>query len=238
MTPRRVRGTPLVIDNLEDTIREDFDAFQGNGFGAFPAPGQLTSEAFIVRADAANTFDFGDTSADERLAEGTASGSVTPAGVYSFDVGGGDQALGVQPGADFMTDTPGALVARYQNDTGLLIDAINIAYDIEVFNDEARSSSFNLSYAVTDAATYPGDGAFTSVSAADYTSPQAADGSPAWQTVNRSETLTNLNLDDREYLLLRFTIEDAGGSGSRDELALNNLEASFNTATARRGKNL
>ena len=233
VTPRRVRGTPLVISNLNDTVSEDFNAFQGTGFGAFPAPGQLTSEAFIVRADAANTFDFGDMRADERLAEGTNPGGAFSAGVYSFDVGGGDQALGVQPGADFMTDTPGALVARYQNDTGLLIDAINIAYDIEVFNDEARSSSFNLSYAVTDAATYPGDGAFTPAIGANYTSPQAADSSPTWQTVNRSETLTNLNLDDREYLLLQFTIGDAGGSGSRDELALNNLEASFNTATAR-----
>lgn len=233
VTPRQVRGTPLRISNLNDTVSEDFDTFQGDGFGVFPTPGQLSSEAFIVRADAANTFDFGDTRADERLAEGTDSGGAFSAGVYSFDVGSGDMALGVQPGTDFMTDTPGALVARYQNDTGLLIDAINIAYDIEVFNDQDRSSSFTLSYAVTDEATYPDEAAFTSVSAADYTTPLAADGSPTWQTVSRSASLTDLNLETGESLLVRFSVQDAEGSGSRDEIALNNLEASFNTATAR-----
>ncbi|MES3630248.1 MAG: lamin tail domain-containing protein [Longimonas sp.] len=225
VTPRTADGGPIVIENTNDTLFEDFNTFRGTGFASPADPDQLDSQAFIVRGLSDGDLAFGDTQTTGDFARGTSTGGVTTGGIYAFEVDADDFAWGAQPtGSDF---TPGAFVARYLNDTGTRIDDVAVAYDIEVFNDQDRATSFNLTYKVTDEDTFT-EGGFIDVPALDYTTPQDADSSPDWQTVPRAGALTDLNLQNGEYLLLRWTTDDAEGSGSRDEIALNNLSLTPN----------
>jgi hypothetical protein len=85
---------------------------------------------------------------------------------------------------------------------------MQVAYDILVRNDQARSNSFNFSYS-TDNTTY------TPVAALDYASPLAADPAPITiQTVPRSTTLTGLSVPNGGYIYFRWSGADAGGNAS------------------------
>lgn len=112
-------------------------------------------------------------------------------GVYAFDTAMGDYCLGIQPTEDDFT--PGDFTLRIQNNTGSTITQLEIGYQIKVLNNTDRSNSFNFSYSTDDSN-------YTSVPALDYASPLAQDASPAWFTVNRSTTLTGLNVPNGAYL--------------------------------------
>jgi len=226
VTPRSSAGGPIVIANTDDTLLEDFDLYRADGFASPPnSPEQLDSEAFLVRGLSDGDLGFGDTEDSGDFARGASAGGESTGGIYAFEVASGDFAWGVQPtGSDF---TPGSFVARYLNDTGTPIDDVAVAYDIEVFNNEDRSSDVSLAYKVASSDAYDASG-FTGISAFDYTTPEAADTNPTWQTVLRSSTLSEIDLQNGEYLLLRIEADDAGGSGSRDEIALNNLSLTPN----------
>ncbi|MFO8231402.1 MAG: lamin tail domain-containing protein, partial [Longimonas sp.] len=229
VTPRSTPGGPIVISNTDDTLIEDFDSFAGSGFDSPPeSPEQLDSGAFIVRGLSDGDLGFGNTEDSGDFARGASTGGESTGGIYAFEVASGDFAWGVQPtGSDA---TPGAFVARYLNDTGEPITDAFVGYDIEVLNNEGRSTDVSLAYQVTSSTSYDASG-FTGISAFDYTTPKAADSSPTWQTVPRSGTLADINLQNGEYLLLRWETDDAAGSGSRDEIALNNLSLTPNPPT-------
>ena len=158
------------------------------------------------------------------FARGTSAGSIGTGGVYGFETSTGDFSLGVQPTTgDF---TPGSFIVRYVNDTGGLIDDFNVEYEIKVYNDEERSNSFNLSYASSgtcETDPSPSNLTFIDVPEADYTSPETADGSPSWQTINRGIYISGLSVANMECFYLQFTGDDGAGGGSRDEFALDDL---------------
>ena len=216
---------------LNDTpVSENFNAFGGSGFSPTPGSGQLDSDSFVARGFEGSLLDFGGTGTTGDFARGTSAGGVSTGGIYSFETSTGDFSLGVQPiGTDF---TPGSFIARYVNDTGGLIDDFNVEYEIKVYNDEDRSNSFNLSYASSGTCeTDPDQLTFTAVSEADHTSPETADVSPSWQTVNRGVNISGLSIADTECFYLRFTGDDVAGSGSRDEFALDDLSVTANPDT-------
>lgn len=126
--------------------------------------------------------------------------------------------------------TPGRFVARYLNDTGGPINDLAIGYDIKVFNDADRATRVAFAYKKASASTYD-PGGFTDVPALDYTTPEAASATPGWQTVPRSAALSDIALQNGEYLLVRIEVDDASGSGSRDEVALDNLTLTPNPPT-------
>ncbi|MCH8494094.1 MAG: T9SS type A sorting domain-containing protein [Balneolales bacterium] len=193
---------------------EDFNLFDGSGFSANPEVGQLNSKNWKVigMSDDDGTFGGEFTSGD--FARGSSTGGVSIGGVYSFSVGNDVKILGVQPGgSDF---TPGAVILRLQNTTGELVNSIKIAYDIFVYNDQDRSSSFNFSYS-TDGEN------FSPVTKLDYTTPQAADVSPNWEKESRSTKIRDLALGNDDFLYLRWDSGDVGGSGNRDEFGITNV---------------
>jgi hypothetical protein len=66
------------------------------------------------------------------------------------------------------------------------------------------------------------------LSALDLVSPEAADGSPTWESHARSTadtqtTITGLSISTGGYLYLRWSGDDVSGSGSRDEFALDDV---------------
>ena len=198
---------------------ENFSGFTGGGFASSPAAGQLDSDNWIGQGINGNSMAYGGSRVANGWARGASAGGVTgngTGGFWGFDISNGgtvDRALGFQPtNSDFV---PGYVEWRIQNNTGSTITEIDIAYDIYVSNDRPRSSSFNFSFFDDDGETL--------VSSLDFSSPQASTGAN-WAQTARSATL-NVNVADGNFVYFRWTTNDAGGSGQRDELALDNVSA-------------
>ena len=219
----------LLLEGLNITSTITFDStvpdvnngkFAGTGFQPNPAVGQLDSDSWASTGWSAGNLPFGGTQVTPNTdyARGSSAGGVTTGGFYAFDVGGGNTALGLQPGQIAGRDfAPGTLTLRLQNNTGATIDSLEIAYVIYVRNDTRRANSFNFSYSADDST-------YTSVAALDYVSPLTADATPSWVANNRSTTISGLTLGDGGFFYLRWSGADAGGNGNvRDEFALDDI---------------
>ncbi len=211
--------TAFVID-FDTTVTDvNNGTFDCSGFTDTPASGQLDSDAWEVTGMSDGSLSYGGSQTSGDYAKGSSTGNETSGGFYAFDTGSGNSTLGFQPtGSDF---TPGTITLRAQNQTGNTVTTADIAYLIYVYNNENRSTSFDLSYS-TDDFTY------TDVAALDLTSDASADGSPAWVSNSKSTSLTGLSIADGEYLYLRWSTDDIVGSGSRDEFALDDISINFN----------
>jgi hypothetical protein len=201
-----------------------FDGFTGLGFSPTPTAGQLDSNLWRVTGLSDGTGTFGGTHTSGDFARGTSEGGVSTGGVYAFtNVGAsGNTILGVQPTADDFT--PGTFTLRIQNTTGNVISDVYIAYQIWYRNDQGRSNSLNFQYSLDDSA-------YTSVGDFDFTTPAGAD-ALGWQSVSRSQTFTGINLANNAFLYLRWIGDDVGGSGSRDEYGIDNIEVRIGGPTA------
>ncbi len=212
----------LSLQNGISTYTIDFDAsvsgvnagsFTGAGFTNTPSGGQLDADAWATTgfSDGSKNFGTANTSGDH--ARGSSNGGVSTGGLYGFDLGGGNRALGIQPtGGDW---TPGTMTLKIVNNSSAVINDMTIDYTIYERNDQGRSSSFNFSYSADNSS-------YTNVAAANFASTQGS-GSTAWVTHNRSIQLTNLSIDPSAVFYLRWAGGDNGGSGSRDELALDDI---------------
>ena len=219
----------LTASDLNATFT--FDSFAGTGFApdGTATAGQLPTNAYAVDGLSDGEVDFGGTAttANTDFTRGTdADGGVTTGGVYAFTVGG-NPFVGFQPsGSDF---NPGNFYINVVNNTGSTIDTFDIDYDIMVRNDQGRSSTFNFAYAVANvnttagSGTDPGDLSFTSVSSLDYTSPLASTSPTTFSTVDRAAGDIDVNVLDGQSIVLRFSSADVAGSGSRDELGVDNI---------------
>ena len=200
-------------------VTESFDSFTGTGFTTSPSAGQLNSNAFAVTGWSDGSMDFGGSRTSGDYARGASSGGVSTGGFYAFTVAAGNVALGIQPGSsDF---APGSVYVKIRND-GAAFTGFDLSYVRGVFNDQNRSNSFNFSYAysASNVTTATGVGSLTYTPVNTFTSTATADGAPAWSlaTVNGSDTTTTVNTG--EYIFLRWSSDDVGGSGSRDEFAI------------------
>ena len=194
----------------------DFTGFDGSGFAPSPAAGQLDSDIWRVTGLSDGDGTFGGTYTTGDFARGTSTGGVNTGGVYSFNVGGGNATLGVQPGgSDF---TPGDFTLKIENTTGNTVADVYVSYIIWTYNDKDRSNSLNFSWSLDDVT-------YTSVPALDYTTPGTADTTPTWTSVSRSTTLSGVNLPAGGFLYLKWTGDDVSGSGNRDEYAIDDIEA-------------
>jgi len=206
-------GSAIVI--FAATTPIDFTGFDGSGFAPTPNTGQLDSDIWRVTGLSDGDGTFGGTYTSGDFARGQSSGGVRTGGVYSFDVGGGNTTLGVQPGSkDF---TPGAFTLKVENTTGTTASDIYVSYKIWTYNDQDRANSLNFSWSLDDST-------YTSVPTLDYTTPETADTTPTWTSVDRSTTLTGVNLPAGSFLYLKWTGDDVSGSGSRDEYAIDDIE--------------
>ncbi len=211
---------PLTIRaNGPIPFSENFDDFTAAGFTPDPAPGQLDSDVWIVAGFSDGNISFGDSQTSGDFARGKPTGHVTTGGVYALDTGS-NTILAIQPGGDDFT--PGAITLRLQNNTGDVIDQLNLTYEIWYFNDQNRANSLNFAYS-------PDNLVYTNVSSLDFTTPAGAAASPTWQVEPRSTTVTGLNLVTGDFLYLKWLGDDAGGSGSRDEYGLDNIQVTIPT---------
>lgn len=202
-----------ITDESEITI--DFDDFDGSGFAPEPSAGQLDTDTWeIIGIDEGNIL-FGGSGSTGGHAQGTSTGGVGGLGIYAFDVtGSGDYTLGVQPGTDDFTD--GSFTLKIQNNTGNEITGLVVKYEIWVYNDQDRSNSFNFSYSEDNSS-------YTSVSSLDFNTTGTADASASWTSTNKTAEISGLALSDGFNFYVKWSSNDVSGSGSRDEIALNNI---------------
>jgi hypothetical protein len=207
--------------NFDTTVADvNNGKFAGTGFQPNPAVGQLGSDSWAATGWSAGSLPFGGTqiTPNTDCTRGTSSGGVTTGGIYAFDVGGGNTALGIQPavigGRGF---SGGSLRLKVQNTTGATVHSLTIGYVLYVYNDTLRATTFNFAYSADDAA-------YTTVSGLDVSSAEATDTTPTWVGNNRGTTISGLTLADGGFFYLRWNGADAGGNGSaRDEFALDDI---------------
>jgi hypothetical protein len=194
---------------------EDFNDFQGSGFAPNPMSGQLDSDAWSIRGLSDGDLNFGGTRTSSRFALGVSQGGVITGGIYGFEVGTNNFILGVQPtGNDF---TPGEFILKLQNDGDSTVTEVDVDYIIRYFNDQPRANSLNFSYSEDGSS-------FTSIDSLDFVTPEAADGSPTWQSTSRSTMISGLSVDPGEFFFLNWTGDDVSGSGSRDEYGIDDIQ--------------
>ena len=194
-------------------FEEDFQSFDGSGFAPTPTGGQLDSDAWRATGFSDGNGTFGGTFTSGDFARGAdVNGGVSTGGVYAFDTGGSNSILGIQPGgSDF---TPGTITLRLTNTTGSTLTSLDVAYDIFFNNDQPRANSLNFAFS-TDDVTY------TSVSALDFTTPEAA--AAGFQSESLSATISGLSIADGSDVFLQWQGDDVSGSGSRDEYGIDNV---------------
>lgn len=213
-------GNAVVID-FENTITGVNNGnFAGSGLTPNPIVGQLNSNAWAIEGLSNGNIIFGDSSVTGDYAKGISSGGTSSGGVYAF-INNNDTAMGVQPtGSDF---TPGAIILKVENNTGITLDSISLAYDLWINNDGDRANSFNPSYS-TDGTN------FTDITVLNDTSVELSQGSALWASSLKTTNIV-VSIADGSSLYIKWSSEDITGSGSRDEFALDDISITgFGTA--------
>jgi uncharacterized protein len=205
---------------------ESFTGFTAAGFASAPAAGQLDSDIWRVVGlsdSPAPSYGFSGPAGGD-FGRGIITGAADPAtaGVYSPSA---DAALILQPtGAEL--EANGFIEARIQNVSGATATSFDVAFDWAYRNSAARGENMQLSYS-TDGVS------FTVVTAASFTTPTTATAPVPSVFTNQHEavTLSNLVVGDQGYLYLRWTHVSSTGSGSRDEVGIDNLTVDANLSS-------
>ncbi len=212
----------LNITNLNQNLTIDFDnttdginnsTFNATGFCTTPSEGQLNSNGLIVNGLSDGDMTFGETYTEGDYGRKYSLGGVSTGGIYAFEVSSEDIALGIQPtGSDI---APGEIIIKISNNQNQTITHLSVSYDVYHFNNENRSSIINFSSS-TDNQIY------TNYPELSIETLPNADTEPVWTKKSKSTIITSA-LNQGEIMFLKWTIDDLGGSGSRDELALDNI---------------
>lgn len=207
-------GTDFTIHFDSTLSNVNTGAFQAAGISNTPTNGQLHSNAWRFIGFSDGDTDFGETHLSGDFTRGTSSGGIGTSGLYAFEVSASNFALGIQAtGTDF---TPGTIELKVNNTSTSTIKNLIFSYDIWVYNDQNKSSSITFQYKESS-------GAYQSVPSLDFLTPAAQAPSPSWQKITKTVTLTQLNIAPNDSLLFQWSSNDAGGSGTRDEWALDNI---------------
>ncbi|MBK9273062.1 MAG: hypothetical protein IPM49_00795 [Flavobacteriales bacterium] len=214
-------GSPFVIDFDNTVSGVNNGQIDGTGFVVAPAAGDLDADAWATSGmdDGSKALGVANTAGDH--ARGISAGGVSTGGFYAFTVSGGNRALGVQPGA---TDwTPGFLTLRVDNNTGATVSSVDVSYLVYYFNDQGWANSWNFEWSLNNLT-------WTPVGALDLTTPAAA-GAAVWTSNNRSTTINSLSLANGASIYLRWNSDDVSGSGSRDEIAVDDISVTMNAGS-------
>lgn len=196
----------------------------GSGFAGTPAAGELDADGWATSglSDGAKAFGANNTAGDH--ARGTSTGGVTTGGIYGFDHGGGNIALGWQPGGS--DATPGSITLEFVNNTGVMITSLDVSYNILEYNNEDRQNDIRLSH---DGTGTNGSGDLgTLEGSVTYLTTTAAAGSPSWVSAAEAVSITGLTIANGASYFIRWATNDVAGSGSRDEFAFDDIVLNAN----------
>ncbi len=211
-------GTPFTLN---------FAGFTGAGFAPSPTAGQLDSDDFLLVgfSDAYSGYGATATTANTDYTRGSINGTnPATAGVYAAVTG--VTALGtsfvVQPNGSEFGPTPGTITVRVQYTGVGALTGFTFAYDGVYRNNEDRSSTATVQYAVQTAASEPAS--YSSFGTPiGFTTPTTQAASPVWTQVSFAAQTVTTTINQNDYVFIRFTIGDAAGTGSRDEIGFDNF---------------
>ncbi len=203
--------------DVTSTVNVDFETFTGAGLQPSPTSGQLDSEVWrLTGFDTALSPTWGATLTTGDFARGEANVAVTTSGVYALDTGG-NVVLGVQPGAsDF---TPGAITLRLSNTSGREVSGFELAYEVWTYNDQGMSSSLEVAWSVDDTV-------YTPLPSLTVGTADVADALPTWQAAARATEVPVL-IPSGGFFYIRWTGDDLAGTGSRDEIGLDEVSVTL-----------
>jgi len=191
----------------------DFTGFAGTGLVSSPSSGELDSDEWLVSGMSDGSSTYGGSSTSGDFARGNTVGGVTTGGLYTLNTG----AIWIAPGGSDMT--PGEITLRVTNNTGSDLNTLDLSYDIPFLNDVERAVSVNFAYSTDDVTYMP-------VAALDFVTPLASDGLGVQMEAKSTQLVFGTAISDGANFFLRWEIDDAGGSGSRDEVGLDNISFS------------
>lgn len=213
----------MAVNNFE-TQTINFNSYDGVGFADDGTAGTLDSTkwGFNGLSGVANgnntTYSGSYLAADDTRYGGTTEGAGFFSGQHS-SLNGGEGALGMLPTSTQLQ--PGNVTLRIQNQTGITWQAFDIAY--EAWGRNATANSTFLDFSWSD----DGESTFNSVSAFDYSTPGGSPFSNDWEKQDiATTTITGVNVASGDFLFLRWMTGDENytGSGSRDPVALDNIQ--------------
>ncbi|MHC1706206.1 MAG: dockerin type I domain-containing protein [Bacteroidales bacterium] len=186
-----------------------------------PAAGQLDANAWALVMDNADTVTMNPSSFPgtgiANFATVTASGtSSTGWGAWNLS---DDHAVAMLPSGSYATPA-GHFTLKANNASGSSIDNLEISYYVAAYNDQPRSSKVIFFYS-TDNVTY------TKVQDAIFASSLAANAT--WEFATKTIFLSGLSIGTGQDFFLRWVFADNGGSGSRDELLLDDISVTAST---------
>jgi len=203
-------------------------AFTATGFQPAPTAGRLDSDAWATTGWSDGSLAYGGTqitSGTDFRRGTTAPGDLPIAvgGIWSFGgTGITGRALGFQ---QTLTDAnPGTMTLRVQNNTGSTLTSFDVSYNAYYRNDQDQSSFFNLRYSEDNVSYFP-------VSSQDLITPAAQTGT-SWVANARSTTISGVVIPNGAYFYIRWAPGTVGGSGSWDELALDDISVTGRAFTA------
>lgn len=217
-------SAPSVSIDFESTIEGvSTGTFSAAGFTPLPLDGQLDSDAWSVKGFSDGDLLFGGTAVSGDLARGAISGGGTSTGglyaLADYPLPDGRSVAFQAGGTDF---TPGSITLKITNlDPEQIIVSLTVSYDIYELNDQGRSSYLFFSYSGDDVS-------YTPLPTLDHTTVEAADASPEFLKVgkggpSRSVTIGPISVIPNGEFFLRWESDDFSGTGSRDELAIDNI---------------
>jgi hypothetical protein len=187
----------------ESGWKEDFNSFCGTHASLPPGTG--------VSKDGLSGM-----SPDDSDFRGISRGNVTTGGCYAWETATGDRALGFQPTVDKFT--PGWVEAAFSNSSDRAYRFLKIKFDAVCLNNENRSSTLQLEMHLAS-------GRIVRVTEAQYESEEAAAISASWTRTQRSGRIEIPEpVESGQSFILRWVGNDKGGSGSRDEYGIDNIE--------------
>ncbi|WP_170923269.1 ExeM/NucH family extracellular endonuclease [Fulvimarina manganoxydans] len=102
------------------------------------------------------------------------------------------------------------------NTSGVAINSFTLSYDLLVLNDQDRSNSWNVAVSTSNKS-------FTPVAGLGYSSAAASDDLGV-QAIEKTQTITlDSSVEAGSTFYVQFSSNDVSGSGSRDELGIDNI---------------
>jgi hypothetical protein len=178
---------------------EDFNNFNGT-HGSIPA-------GMAVSKDGSSAM-----TADDPDFRGLSDGNITTGGCYAWNAGESNTALGYQPTSDEFT--PGWFQITFSNTSSRAYRYLEISYDAVMLNNADRSSKIEVQIILTN-------GGSIQLPQLSCSSPSLRSTSPQWtRTPLRTQIKVPHPVEPGQTFALRWCSDDNGGSGSRDEIGI------------------
>lgn len=200
---------------------ETFDNYTGAGLApaatqTTQSTGTLNSNVWLITGMSDAQPGYGGTVGTGDYGRGNITTNPTTGGVYAATVGSG-KGMAFQPtGTDFTEGANSHVTLRLANTSGAAWTGITVNFDWIYRNNEARSDTMNFSWS-TDGTN------FTTISAAQLVTALVADSTTFTSVTNSALALTGASVANNGFLYLRWAHTAASGSGSRDEIGIDNV---------------